>query len=253
MKIDPAFSITPNTSSTYLISPRITITGDGTGAQAYGELIANGSFANVTLVSGGVNYSKASVTITANSAHGSGATATAYVPPRDGHGTSAITELGGHNVMINVRLDPSDIAGLSNADFRIVGLLEAPKLANTGLVSNTATLNMTTRINVTSVSGSYTEDERVSGGTSGASGRVVMFANTNSGATTGTLFLNEIEGTFSNGEVLTANQSTVTCTTSGITGSDIVDFSGRVLYKENVQQIIRAVDQTEDVKLTIRF
>ena len=247
------FSITPNTSTTYLISPTVTITGDGTGAQAYTEVNSSGNTANVTIVSGGINYSKATVAISANSSHGSGATAEAYVPPRDGHGASALYELGGHNVMINTRLSPSDVAGLSNADFRIIGLLQDPVLANTGVIANTSTLNMTTRINVTAVSGSFTEDERVSGGTSSASGRIILFANSNSTSTTGTLFLNEIEGSFANLETLTANQSSVTCQSAGIFRPEIRDFSGKVLYKENVTKIQRAVDQTEDIKLTVRF
>jgi len=34
---------------------------------------------------------------------------------------------------------------------------------------------------------------------------------------------------------------------------DIQDFSGRVVYVDNVSQIIRAIDQLEDIKLTLRF
>ena len=252
MILDSGFSITPNTASTYLISPKVTVDGDGSGAQAYAE-VANGAVSNVTIISGGVNYSTATVTISANSSHGTGATAVAYVPPKNGHGSSALYELGGHNVMINSRLAPDDLPGFSNADFRIVGVLQDPVLQTTGAISNNSTLNMTTRIKINTASGTFTEDEFVNGNSSSASGRIVLFANTNLAGTEGNLYLNEISGSFSNGETLTANQSGVTAITDGIFAKDIQDFSGRVVYVDNVSQIIRAVDQLEDIKLTLRF
>lgn len=251
--LDSGFSITPNTSSTYLISPKVTVSGDGTGGQAYAEVFSNGAIANVTIISGGINYSTATVAITANSTHGTGATAVAYNPPKEGHGASAVHELGGHNVMINSRLAPDDLPGFGNVDFRIVGILQDPVLSATGAISNNSTLNMTTRIKVNTVSGTYTEDEFVNGNSSSASGRVVLFANTNATSTEGNLYLNELSGSFANGETLTANQSSVTAISDGIFNKDIQDFSGRVLYVDNVSQIIRAIDQIEDIKLTLRF
>lgn len=251
--LDSGFSITPNTSSTYIISPKITVNGDGSGGQAYAEVFANGSIANVTIISGGINYSSATVTISANTSHGSGATAVPYVPPVNGHGASPIYELGAHNIMINSRLAPDDLPGFGNVDFRIVGILQDPVLRTTGAISNNSTLNMTTRINVNTVSGTFIEDEYVNGNSSSAAGRIVLFANTNTAGTEGNLYLNEISGSFSNGETLTANQSSVTSISNGIFKKDIQDFSGRVLYIDNVSQIIRAVDQLEDIKLTLRF
>ena len=253
ISLDSGFSITPNTSSQYLISPKVSVTGDGTGGQAYAEVSSNGAIANVTIISGGVNYSTATVTISANSSHGSGGAAVAYVPPVNGHGASAIHELGAHNIMINSRLQPGDLPGFGNVDFRIVGVLQDPVLRTTGAISNNSTLNMTTRIKVNTVSGTFTEDEFISGNSSDAFGRIVLFANTNAGGTEGNLYLNEISGTFSNGETLTANQSSVTAISDGIFKKDIQDFSGRVVYVDNVSQIIRAVDQIEDIKLTLRF
>ena len=137
-------------------------------------MFANGAVSNVTIISGGINYSSATVTITANSSHGSGATAVPYVPPVNGHGASSIYELGAHNVMINSRLAPDDLPGFGNVDFRIVGILQDPVLKTTGAISNNSTLNMTTRINVNTVSGTFTEDEFVNGNTSSASGRIAV-------------------------------------------------------------------------------
>jgi len=250
LTVNTAFSVTPNTSSTYLITPKATVSGDGTGALAYTNVAANGSIANVTIVSSGLNYSKANTVITANV--GSGATAQTYLAPYGGHGSAPLYELGGHNVMLNVRLSPTDVTNLANADFRTIGILKDPLLAN-GTIANTTTLNMTTRLTLTGKTGSFTEDERVSGGLSGASGRVVVFANTNATGTQGVLSLTEVEGTFTNTETITANQSGITADTAGITGNEITPFSGEILYIDNLVKVQRAIDQTEDIKLVIRF
>jgi hypothetical protein len=250
LTVNNSFSVTPNTSSSYLISPKATISGDGSGALAYTNVAANGSIANVTIVSSGLNYSKANTVITANV--GSGATAQTYLAPYGGHGSAALYELGGHNVMLNVRLGATDVVNLANADFRTIGLLKDPLLAN-GTIANSTTLNMTTRLTLTSKTGSFTEDERVLGGTSGASGRIVVFANTNATGTEGVLSLTEVEGAFTNTEVITANQSGITATTAGITGNEITPYTGEILYIENLVKVQRAIDQTEDVKLVIRF
>ena len=110
-----------------------------------------------------------------------------------------------------------------------------------------------TRLNLTNVSGEYTDDEFVTGGTSSASGRVISFANTNADSSQGILSLVGISGTFQNPETITGNNSSVTATISGITNNDIVQFSGDMLYMENRGPIARADDQIEDIKLVIRF
>ena len=247
-----AFSVSPTTGSTYLISPRVLVKGDGsTVALAFANVNSSGNVESITLINEGANYSFASVTITANT--GSGATAAAYVAPPGGHGSDATRELAGHNIIINTRLTVDDTTFPSNVDFRQLGLLRDPKAAANGTVTSADSINFMTRLTLTNVSGAYTDDEFVDGGTSGASGRVISFANTNADSTTGILSLIGTSGTFQNPETITANSSSVTATISGITNSDIVPFSGDMLYMENRGPVARAADQIEDIKLVIRF
>jgi len=250
LTVNTAFSVVPDVNSTYLIGPAVTITGDGEGALGYADVNGDGGIANVTLISSGVNYSKANTVISANG--GSGASAQTYLAPFGGHGSDPVKELGGHNIIINVRLDSEDFDNLANADFRTIGLLKDPLLAN-GSISNNNVLNMTTRLDLIGKSGSFAEDERILGATSGATGRVVVFANNDTNGTLGELSLVELEGTFTNTETITANNSGTTATINGITASETLDFSGEVLYLENLQKVQRAEDQTEDIKLVIRF
>lgn len=247
-----AFSVTPTTGSTYYISPRVLVKGDGsTVALAFANVNSSGNVETITVINKGANYSFASMDISANS--GSGATAAAYMAPFGGHGSDATRELAGHNIIINTRLTVDDTTFPSNVDFRQLGLLRDPLAAANGTVTSASSLNFMTRLSLTNVSGEYTDDEFVDGGTSGASGRVVSFANTNADSSQGILSLIGTNGTFQNPETITGNTSSVTATISGITNNDIVQFSGDMLYMENRGPIARADDQIEDIKLVIRF
>ena len=96
-------------------------------------------------------------------------------------------------------------------------------------------------------------DEFVSGGTSGAYGRVIEFANTNGAGTQGTLKLTEVYGSFSNTETVTANSSSVTGVINGITLPDILPYKGRVLHIVNQEALQRDPEQTENITITVKF
>jgi len=250
--LNSGFSISPNTSSLFHIAPKIAIGGDGSGASAYAN-VTSGQLTHINIINIGSSYSKANVVITANA--GSGATAHAHIAQPDGHGSNPVGELFAHNVMLNVQLNGSEGNTLpTNNDFRIIGLLKDPILAN-GLEANTSTFNQTAQLTVSSVSGSYTIDEVISGGTSTSNGRIVRFANTNAGGTAGVLHVvNEnFENSFSNGEVITGGTSSVTATITNIAAGDLTPYKGDVIYIENRSPISRSVDQIEDIKIVVQF
>lgn len=258
VQLKTTFSTTPNTSSTYAVGPLVTITGDGTGAQAYANVViggANGNTVNyVNMVSVGSNYSEATVAITANSSHGSGATATGYVAPPGGHGSDAMGELAGHNVIMNIQLDGSESATFPTTnDFRTLGVLKDPKLAN-GSVATGSSYDITKQLTVTSVSGSgrYTADETITGGSSGATGKFVSFANTNSANTAGVVRLIDTDGTFTT-ETITGAGSGLTATVASVAANSLVPYTGDVIYTENRGPISRADDQIEDIKIIVKF
>ncbi len=251
--VNTAFSVSPNTSSTYHIGPRINITGDGNGASAYAN-VHNGVVQKITAINLGSSYSLAKVGISANPTYGSGATATAYLPPVGGHGSDPVTELYAQNVTLNVEIDGSEGGFFpANNQFRIFGLLKDPTLRSTGGVADGLRYDQTMRLTVSSVSGTYAQDEFITGGTSGARGRVVYFANTNLAGTQGVLHLTYKDGNFSNAEVITANSTGVTSQITNITLPDLVPFSGSMIYMVTQAPLERDADQTENFTITVKF
>ena len=259
--VNGAFTTTPNTESQYYIGPRVSVVGDGTGALAYANVtlpaLASSTTGNsingIIIINKGSNYSKYEIVIDANTSHGSGATANGNIAPYGGHGSDPVKELGAYNVMLSVKFDGSESNTLfTNNDFRIIGLMSNPNLAN-GNQANSTVYDMTTRLTVTSKSGSFSADEIISGGTSGAKARFVTFSNTNATGTAGVVSVTGLDGAFSTSETLTGNTSSVTATLSSINKRDLKDFDGDILYVENRLPISRASDQSEDIKLTVRF
>jgi hypothetical protein len=248
--LNSAFTISPNTSSGYYVGPKVTISGDGSGASAYANVVT-GAIDKVNLISGGSNYGSASVTISANS--GTSAVTVAPAPPYGGHGANPVEELLAHNIMMNVKLTGTESnTFIVNNDFRVVGILKNPLLAN-GAQANSSVYDLTTKLTLTSVSGTFQNDELISGGTSGASARILQFANTNASGNAGILSISTITGSFSNTETVTGNTSSITATISGINQRDLQDASGKILYIENRPPVTRASDQIEDIKLIIRY
>lgn len=261
LTVNGAFTTTPNTSSTYYIGPRVIITGDGSGVLAYANValpaLASATVGNsineIIILSRGSNYSKFAVTVSSNTSHGTGATANGSVPPYGGHGSDPIKELPSYNVILNVRIAGTESNTLfTNNDFRVVGLMSNPLLAN-GSQANSTVYDMTTKLTVTSKSGTFSIDEMITGGTSLAKARYIAFANTNASGSAGVLSVTGVDGTFTAAETLTGNTSSVTAVVSSINSRDLKDYSGDILYIENRLPISRASDQTEDIKLITRF
>jgi len=250
LTVNNSFSITPNTASRFHIGPKITFTGDGSGALAYANVQSN-QVRKVTMISSGSNYSKASVSITANSSHGSGAAATAFIPPRGGHGSDPLGELGGHNVILNVKLtgSESNTFPVTN-DFRIVGIIRDPLLAN-GSIANSTVYDQTTTLTLNTATGTFDDDEFVY--TPTGSGRIVAFSNTNLVGSNGNLKVVNINGTFNVGQTITGNTSSETAQVIGVQSGALKPFFGDVLFVQNRGVVSRAPDQIEDIKLVVKF
>tara|TARA_Y100001938_G_scaffold151140_1_gene246502 strand:+ start:5902 stop:7482 length:1581 start_codon:yes stop_codon:yes gene_type:complete len=262
VQLKTAFSVVPNTSTTYQVAPLVTIKGDGTGAVAFANVSTASSNAvnQIGMISTGSNYSEATVTISANSSHGSNASAVAYVSPPGGHGSDPVGEFAAHNVILNVQLSGTEGGTFPTVnDFRTVGILRDPKLAN-GSIASASRFDQTTRLTVASVSGSgaYTLDETIRGNTSGAVGKFVKFANTNAANTAGVIHITDSisNGSFSGSESLKGLTSNITATLSSIVlpgATGLVPFTGDHIYVENRAPISRASDQIEDIKLVVKF
>lgn len=136
LTVNAAFTTTPNTDSVFVISPTVTIIGDGKGAQAYSRLnTTTGSVSEIKVINVGEGYTKADVVISANSVHGSGATANVILSPVGGHGSDPVRELGGDRLCLNVKFEADEGISAngngyipSNTAFRTISLLKDPIL-----------------------------------------------------------------------------------------------------------------------------
>ncbi len=149
--IDTPFSTAPTTSSTYEITPLVSISGDGTGAiaRAIVNSVSNTIY-KIEVVDRGYGYTYASAVITGNTGvinvstgtaiTANSATAKIIISPRGGHGSNAAMELGSRHVGISVTFD-SSLSGnkvVDDNDFRSIGILRDPLFSNAVLdVSST--------------------------------------------------------------------------------------------------------------------
>ena len=261
--VNTAFTITPNTTSRYIISPLVTIRGDSgtttvSRATAYVSNTFGGQVRKVTIISPGRSYSSANVTISANSNHGRSAAARAIISPVGGHGSDPVDELFGEAVMMNVKaIGAESNTFTTNNDFRIIGVLKDPILAN-GSFANSSVIDQTTRISIDELNGDFRADEIVTGQSTGAKARVVYFANNNSARSNGVLKVVSVSTTgigesFRVGEIITGSVSSVSANVQLVTKPALRPFSGIIIYTENRTPITRRVDQTEDFKLVVKY
>jgi hypothetical protein len=258
----PATASIPADGVGYSIGPKVTITGDGQGANVRTSNTdgAAGVIKDIIVVSGGNNYGNAVATISTNT--GTSGALNPIIGPRGGHGDDAVEELGGFFVMVNSRLEYGESGNFTtNNDFRKIGLLTQPLYSN-GDIATASTIDQCVTVTVQSWnSTAFAEDELVTGQTSGAKGKVVDFKNNNTtlrliDVTTGgivTTGYDGIAGSFQTNESIIGATSSASANTNGVVGGDLQKFSGDVIYIENRSPVTRADDQIEDVKLIIEF
>ena len=269
-----------NTSSGATISA-IPIRGDGANGVA-SVVISSGAVASVSITTAGTDYTFAYIRnadiIAATNAGGagSGANINVIIPPKGGHGTDALKELGAFYVMMNKSLvgveGTSDI-GVGN-DFRRIGLVRNPTNFGTTTVATAATRRQIYAAVFSSVSGTFAADEEINQASTGAVGKVVEYDATNkllywvqtrfpdvgtdtNGNATAFSGANAITGQTSSAAAtpLTSSSTDVNgvSITSGYSNPELAADSGDIIYVEERSPITRASDQTENIKLIIEF
>ena len=268
------------TSSGSTISA-IPIRGDGSSGVA-SVTISSGAVSAVSITTAGTGYTYAYITnadiIAATNAGGagSGANINVIIPPKGGHGSNALKELGAFYVMLNKSLvgveGTSDI-GVGN-DFRRIGLMRNPTNFGTTTVATASTRRQLYAAVFSSVSGTFAADEEINQASTGAVGKVVEYDATNKllywyqtrfpdvgtdsdGNATAFSGANAITGQTSSAVAtpLTSSSTDVNgvSITSGYSNPELASDSGDILYVEERSPITRASDQTENIKLIIEF
>lgn len=244
--VDSAFSPSPDGTSTYIVSPTISVTGDGSGLKAY-SVVSNGSINKVNVINIGENYGSATVSASANSSYGSGASFIAHLSPPGGHGANTVAELYGHNIIMSVKLVGSEEGTVyTNNDFRVVGVIRNPLLTNNS-VANSSSYLVTPQLNISSAIGTFTADETIRGTTSGTEATFVEYANSTA------ITVSNLTGNFTATESITGLTSAATATIASIIESPLKKYSGQVMYYENRTPVIRSPFQEEDFRIIINL
>ena len=251
---------------------------DGTDTTVF----AGGSgytFGTVNLGSG-FTFSDSALT-SASAIGGSGGSIRVVISPKGGHGSNAVDQLGGHYVMLNtlfIGAERDDL--LTGNDFRNIAIAVDPTNFGTSTVATDSTIRQTYALKLTSLSGTFTADEKITQATTGAVGKVVewdselsilyyqqeRFADFGSVSTNGGLVAfsgaNAVTGADSSatGTPDAAADSAVTLSggntitfTNGYANPELQPDSGDIIYNENRSPISRATDQTEDIKIIVEF
>jgi hypothetical protein len=241
----------------------VVIHGDGTTGTA-DVTITGGVVASVVVNNVGLNYTFASIDLTAHEDPNVSTVKAVLDPvisPTFGHGGNNKKELGAFFVMMNATISGAEGSGdfIVNQDFRQVGVVKNPTSA--GTAPSSSTLSGLKSITLAGFGSTYfVIDELITGGTSNAIGVVVDF-----NSSTGVLkYLQQSEsgsGLASDGdidafvatEVVTGGTSGATGTVSTVTSGEIDVYSGDIIYVENRMPISRATDQQENIKLIVEF
>lgn len=235
----------------YVSVPTVTIEGDGTGATATAT-ISGGAVKRVLITDPGEGYTFATATI---GAPGTGATVKLMISPKGGHGSDAISEIGGFFVVSNVRLENDEGSGdfPASNDFRRIGLIKDPFNFGTTTLSTASTLKATKQLTLEAgVTGDFELDEIIEGEDSEATAivvswdsdtRILRYAQTTE----------ENKVAFDDGETITGATSAAEGVIDALGNPEVEPYSGDLIYLENRRPISRAEDQTENITIVVEF
>lgn len=243
-----------------------TVTGDGSNANITARITTTpntangGNIVNYNIISGGNNYTRATITIVdaikiPGTANGN---VIAVIGPPGGHGSDVAQELGASALMVSVGIegDESGVIPVSvtgNEGFRQIGLLKDPLLAAASNVATGTVYRATTKYRLTEPSKDYEHQEVVyisEGGLSSATltASVEFYDGANN-----EIYVNNIVGTVNPPQTLIGDTSGAIATIVSIEESDLKRYSGDLLYIENTAEISRDPTETQQIKLTLRF
>ena len=280
-RLDTVFIKTAGTGGTDGTHTAIPVRGDGTTQAEVSVTISSGAVTAVSLTTRGQGYTYAYITLADINANGGGSlTGTeldVIIPPEGGHGFNAVEELGGFFVMLNQSLEGTENANSGDYtavnDFRRIALIRDPKTGGTASTAITLRCTKAIRMAASPTPGTFTADEEINQAVTGATGKVVEWDATNrilyyiqTGFNDAGVDSNGDETAFSGANVITGVSSSATATpatatetvnnvsfVTGYSTSELDEDSGDVLYIENRSPIVRATDQTENIKLIIEF
>ena len=251
--VNTAFSTTPNTSSTYIVSPKIAISGDGTGAAAYSNVATGGSAVNyINMISTGSGYTNATVVVTQASGGGTNASFRVIISPLDGHGAHPQKELFCKRVAITVSFDNDSRDLITGNDYRQVGLMKNITKYNLSSLFDDATGSPHFIIGISDPN-NYGADDKLEA-TSGGSFTVAQLRDTTGNGTDDSVYLQEdVAGIGISDTITNLTKGLSSLPINSLTNPEIDHNSGDIVYFDNRKPITREEGQVETVKIIFTF
>jgi hypothetical protein len=244
----------------------VTVNGDGTGANirvnAYSTGVNGGNIVGYTVISGGNNYSRATISlIDENKIVGTAnANLVAIIGPPGGHGSNVASELGASSLMISVAIEGDEndtipTQGGGGSQYRQIGLLKDPKAtSNTNALASV--YRATTKYSLVIPTGTFLHRESVYVGANLASANLTALVDFYD-SVNDTLYVNNI---INDGTINVANSFSITGANSGATATVIASespglklYSGELLYIQNTTAISRDPEENQQFKIVLKF
>ena len=256
----------------YTSNPTVTITGDGvvggnTGAKA-SAVQSGGAIVKVVLdddSAGGLNailmgsgFNFASIVLSGGGSPTKVATGKVIFGPKAGLGKDPRDDLRARAIMFNAKpVGTEEGEFIVGNSFRQIGLLRNPLKPN-GDAFTASDGNSLRRLQMAAITTVFTQRSVMTGGTSGAK----AFVNKTD---SDEIWYHQTESTgftqFQEGEAVSGSAGGAGTTQAAGTDGDTLafhegkvnPFSGELLYIENRSPVVRAGDQTEDIKVIIEI
>lgn len=232
----------------------IKITGDGIGANAFAQTNAISNTISAVIIDiPGSGYTYADLEVYDDSTFGIGGQLRAVISPPGGHGSNPIRELGGSNLMINMRLryDEDGKLPVTN-DYRQIAIIKDPLAHDEDYILTNTAFSQTVTLTLSGVGDdSFLEDEIVYQGSSLANasykGTVVAWNGSNQ------IKLTDVTGIVESQTLFGTISGATGVVSIPITDPELEPYTGELLYIDNIKPISRASDQIEDFKIVLKF
>ncbi len=253
--VDRAYDVVPDLTSQFEIAPSITITGDGTGAEAICHVnsITTG-IKDIEIINRGSGYTFADVTVVGTSGMIDPLTSTpispspaslrAIIPPKGGHGFNIFNELFSHTICISKKFIGNEVPYTN--EYNKIGLLSTPSFSNT---SNISVFDARSVANTVTVFGSgFNLGEKVTQANTNFTAIVHEISGSN-------VYFTGARGNFATTMYpITGDTTGTVANIISITPSNRIVNSGAILYVEDLASPInRSSIQTETIKLVVEY
>jgi hypothetical protein len=230
----------------------VTITGDGTGAEATATISAGtGAITGITVTNQGSGYTFADITFTQTVGVGTSATVRAVISPINGHGSNPIRELFGTSVAFVTSLsDNTNEDLILGNDFRQIGLVKNLYNYDKSSIWTSSSATACFIIDVDDET-DYAVDDVI---TTADGGKFIVVQLTDDGSGTHQIYLQPIIGIITGSSTLTNTTQSITgLSINSVTVPEINVTTGDIVYIENRSSITRASDQVETIKALVNF